>query len=54
MRGITRRGDRVEIRLTKPDQSFLHLLGMRVLTPVARENVVPTLIEGVREALCPL
>jgi oligopeptide transport system substrate-binding protein len=39
VRGISRRGDRVEIRLIKPDQSFLHLLGMRVLTPVARENV---------------
>jgi oligopeptide transport system substrate-binding protein len=39
VRGIRRRGDQVEIRLTRPDQSFVHLLGMRVLTPVARENV---------------
>jgi ABC-type transport system substrate-binding protein len=39
VRGITRQGDRLEVRLTKPDQSFLHLLAMRPLSPVARENV---------------
>jgi ABC-type transport system substrate-binding protein len=39
VRGIRERDGHVEIQLTRPDQSFRQLLGMRALSPVARENV---------------